>query len=155
MFKPKNMEALQYKVIKNISQYKEYCNLLEEIVMIKKKTRQQQDIIELLTLLIEKWDEVHNSFSDADPVELLDYLMKENKLKAVDLAGELAVSKSLVSDILHYRRGLSREIIRKLANRFKVSQELFNKPYKLVSPVNSHLKDASVTNTRKKISTAV
>ena len=149
------MEALQYKVIKNISQYKEYCNLLEEIVMIKKKTRQQQDTIELLTLLIEKLDEAHNSFSDADPVELLDYLMRENKLKAVDLAGELAVSKSLVSDILHYRRGLSRDIIRKLANRFKVSQELFNKPYKLVSPVNSHLKDASVMNTRKKISMTV
>jgi len=153
--KPNNLEALQYKVIKNINQYKEYCHLQEEIVMIKKKTRQQQDTIELLTLLIEKWDEEHNTISDADPVELLDYLMKENKLKAVDLAGELAVSKSLVSDILHYRRGLSRDIIRKLANRFKVSQELFNKPYKLVSRTNSHLKDASVMNTRKKISTAV
>jgi HTH-type transcriptional regulator/antitoxin HigA len=36
-----------------------------------------------------------------------------------------------LSDILHYRRGLSREVIRKLASRFKLSQELFNKPYKL------------------------
>jgi HTH-type transcriptional regulator/antitoxin HigA len=149
------MEPLQYKVIKTINQYKEYCNLLEEMVMIKKKTRQQQDAIELLTLLIEKWDEEHNTFSDADPVELLDFLMKENKLKAVDLAGELEVGKSLISDILHYRRGLSRDIIRKLANRFKVSQELFNKPYKLVSPVNSHLKDASVMNTRKQLSNAI
>ncbi|HEX9509569.1 MAG TPA: transcriptional regulator [Puia sp.] len=129
------MEALQYKVIKTITQYKEYCNLLEELVMVKKKTRQQQDTIELLTLLIEKWDEDHNTFSNAtNPVELLGYLMKENKLKAVDLAGELEVSKSLVSDILHYRRALSRDIIRKLANRFKVSQELFNKPYQLVAP---------------------
>lgn len=129
------MENLQYKVIKTINQYKEYCNLLEELVVIKKKTRHQQDTIDLLTLLIEKWDEEHNTFSDADPVELLDYLMKENKLKAVDLAEELEVSKSLISDILHYRRGLSRDIIRKLSNRFKVSQELFNKPYKLASKV--------------------
>ncbi|MBN8855731.1 MAG: hypothetical protein J0H07_27960 [Sphingobacteriales bacterium] len=142
-------------VIKTINQYKEYCNLLEEIAVIKKKTRQQQDTIELLNLLIEKWDEEHNTFSDAGPVELLDYLMKENKLKAVDLARELAVSKSLVSDIVHYRRGLSMEIIRKLANRFEVSQELFNKPYKLISPVNSHLKDASVMNTKKWLSKAV
>lgn len=142
-------------VIKTINQYKEYCNLLEEIAVIKKKTRQQQDTIELLNLLIEKWDEEHNTFSDAGPVEFLDYLMKENKLKAVDLARELAVSKSLVSDIVHYRRGLSMEIIRKLANRFEVSQELFNKPYKLISPVNSHLKDASVMNTKKWLSKAV
>lgn len=149
------MEPLQYKVIKTITQYKEYCNLLEGMVMIKKKTKPQQDTIELLTLLIEKWDEEHNTFPDADPVELLDYLMKENKLKAVDLAAELVVSKSLISDILHYRRGLSRDIIRKLADRFKVSQELFNKPYKLVSPVNSHLKNASVMNTRKRLSNAI
>jgi len=136
------MENLQYKLIKTTGQYKEYCNLLEEFVAIKKKTRYQQDTVDLLTLLVEKWDEAHNTFSNADPVELLDYLMKENKLKAVDLAGELEVSKSLISDILHYRRGLSRGIIRKLSHRFKVSQELFNKPYKLASKANSGLKNA-------------
>ena len=125
------MEPLQYKVIKTISQYKEYCRLLENLVVLKKKTRPQQDTIELLTLLIEKWDEEHNTFADADPIELLTYLMKENNLKAIDLAKALEVSKSLISDILHYRRALSKEIIRKLAVRFKVSQELFNKPYEL------------------------
>lgn len=149
------MENLQYKVIKSITQYKGYCDILEGLVMLKKKTKPQQDTIELLTLLIEKWDEEHNTFSDIDPIELLVYLMRENKLKSVDLAKELTVSKSLVSDVLHYRRGLSREIIRKLAIRFKVSQELFNKPYKLISPINSHLKDASVMNTKKALSEAV
>ncbi len=149
------MDAIQYKVIKTLNQYKEYCNLLQDLAFTKKKTKQQQDAIELLTLLIEKWDEEHNTFSDANPIELLVFLMKENKLKAVDLARELAVSKSLISDILHYRRGLSREIIRKLATRFKVSQELFNKPYKLISSANAKLKDASVMNTKKRLSNAV
>jgi HTH-type transcriptional regulator/antitoxin HigA len=149
------VEALPYKVIKSVKQYNEYCNILEGLVIVKKKSQAHQDAIDLLTLLIETWDEEHNTFSDADPIELLGYLMKENKMKAVNLAAELEISKSLLSDILHYRRGLSREVIRKLATRFKVSQELFNKPYKLVSPVNSHLKDASVMNTRKKLSKAI
>jgi HTH-type transcriptional regulator/antitoxin HigA len=149
------MEALPYKVIKSEKQYYEYCSLLEELVVVKKKTRNQQDAIDLLTLLIEKWDQAHNAFAETDPIELLTFLMKENSLKAVDLATNLGVSKSLISDILHYRRGLSREVIRKLATHFKVSQELFNRPYKLVSPVNSHLRDASVMNTRKKLSKAV
>jgi HTH-type transcriptional regulator/antitoxin HigA len=125
------MEPLPFKVIKTLKQYKEYCNALEKLVMAKRKSQHHQDAIELLTLLIEKWDEEHNSFSDGDPVELLGFLMKENKLKAVDLASELEISKSLVSDILHYRRGFSREVIRKLANRFKISQEFFNRPYEL------------------------
>ena len=132
------MDALPYKVIKSLKQYKEYCSILEDLAVLKKKTSLHQDAIDLLTLLIEKWDEEHNTFPELDPVELLSYLMKENKLKAVDMADELGISKSLMSDILHYRRGLSREVIRKLATRFKVSQELFNKPHKLVAPVNSH-----------------
>src|SRR5579863_1191697 len=149
------MEALPYKIIKSLRQYKEYCSILETLVIAKKKTQAQQDTIDLLTLLIEKWDQEHNTFSEADPVELLDFLMKENKMKAIDLARELEISKSLLSDILHYRRGLSREVIRKLASRFKVSQELFNKPYKLIVSANSHVKDAGVKNTRKKLSTAI
>lgn len=144
------MDPIPYKVIKFLKQYKEYCNILETLVTSPKKTQAHQDTIDLLTLLIEKWDEQHNTFSDANPVELLSYLMKENKLKATDLANELGVGKSLISDILHYRRGISRDIIRKLASRFKVSQELFNKPYKLVSPIKAH-----ITTTKKKLTKAV
>ena len=144
------MESPEYKVIKSTEQYKDYCNLLEGLVMAKRKTRAQQDTIELLTLLIEKWDEAHNSFSKADPVELLAYLMRENKLRATALAAELEFSKSLLSDILHYRRGFSREIIRKLSARFKVSQELFNRPYKLTLPGKGRLEKPRVKKLEKK-----
>ncbi|MBO9563737.1 MAG: transcriptional regulator [Niastella sp.] len=149
------MDSLLYKVVKSEKQYYDYCRILKELVSLKKKSRFQQDTIELLTLLIEKWDEEHNTFSEADPIEMLKYLMTENKLKAIELAGILSVSKSLVSDILNYRRGLSKEIICKLADHFKLSQEIFNKPYKLVSPLNAHLKDASVMNTRKQLPKAI
>jgi plasmid maintenance system antidote protein VapI len=67
-----------------------------------------------------------------DPVRLLDKLMKKHKLRPVDLAAELGISKSLLSDIRAYRRGLSKEVIRKLAARFEVGQESFNSPYNLV-----------------------
>lgn len=144
------MNSLQFKVIKTKGQYTRYCKALEYLVMLKKKTREQRDVLDLLTLLIEKWDEEHNTFSDAGPIELLRYLMDENKLKSVDLSKLLAISTSLVSDILNYRRGLSKDIIRKLSERFKVSQELFNRPYKLISPDNQHLKNAGIMNTQKK-----
>ena len=146
------MESLSYKVIKTKKQYANYCDMLEELVMLKTKSKDEKDAIELLTLLIENWDEAHNTFTDANPIEILRYLMDENELKSVDMAASLGISKSLFSDIINYRRGLSKDVIRKLAERFKVSQELFNKNYKLVSPLNSHLKDASVMNTRKRLS---
>ena len=125
------METLKYKIIKSKKQYFEYCDILEQLLDLKKKGKEIKDEIELLTLLIEKWDKEHNSFSHANPIELLQYLMKENNLKAKDLVTILDLSKGMVSEILNYNKGMSKEVIRKLAHHFKVSQDAFNKAYDL------------------------
>ncbi|WP_026768030.1 type II toxin-antitoxin system HigA family antitoxin [Asinibacterium sp. OR53] len=129
------METLSHTVIKTTAQYYRYCNRLEELVDLNKKTRPIKDEIELLTLLIEKYDEEHNTFSDVDPVELLKSLMKDHKMKAVELARLLHVSEGLVSDMLNYKKGMSKETIRILAEKFKLNQEAFNRPYELRIPV--------------------
>ncbi|MEO1098977.1 MAG: helix-turn-helix domain-containing protein, partial [Bacteroidota bacterium] len=62
--------------------------------------------------------------------------MDDNNLKQKDLAELLHVSKGHLSDILNYKKGLSKNIIRILSDRFKVRQSAFNKPYKLSAEVN-------------------
>ena len=132
------MEVLQYKIIKTEGQYWEYCNILEK--MLKDKDNgNNEDEIELLTFLIEKWDNEHSTLNTADPVEILKYLMDENNLKAKDLSELLGVGKSTISEILNYRKGFSKEIIRKLATHFKVQQEAFNRPYKLDIEANNSI----------------
>ena len=148
------MVELKYKIIKSKTQYKEYSNVLEDLVFSGSKDRGTKDEIALLTLLIEKWDSEHNTFEEVDPVQLLHSFMAEHNLKARDLVELLEVSKGYVSDILNYKKGLSKEVIRKLAEYFKVSQEAFNRPYKLDVPANSHLRNASVMNTKKELATA-
>ncbi len=143
------MEKLKYTVIKSKKQYDEYCNILEEL--ISTDDEKFSDEIELLTILIEKWDNEHNSFEDVDPIELLKSLMESNNLKAKDLVEILDLSKGMVSKILNYQKGLSKETIRKLSNYLNISQEAFNRPYKLVNEVNKHFRNASLMNTRKKL----
>jgi HTH-type transcriptional regulator/antitoxin HigA len=121
------MTVMKYKVIKSKRQYKEYANMLEGLVSADFKSKEMKDEIELLTLLIEKWDEEHNTFDDVDPITLLRALMDERNLKAKDLVEILGVSKGLVSDILNGKKGLSKDNIRILADYFKVSQEAFNR----------------------------
>jgi len=145
------METLKYRVIANKNQYKEYSNILEQLVFSGAKDKNTKDEIALLTLLIEKWDAEHISATELDPIQLLHSFTKDHNLKAKDLVGILGISKGYVSDILNYKKGLSKEVIRKLADYFKVSQEAFNRPYKLVVPENSHLRNASVMNTKKKL----
>jgi len=145
------MSQLKYKVISTKKQYKEYCNTLEELVFADKKSKQIEEEIDLLTLLIETYDKQHNTFTELDPIQLLHSLMKEHQLKSKDVVEILQVSKGYVSDILNYKKGLSKDVIRTLAEHFKVSQEAFNRPYKLVVPENSHLRNASVMNTKKEL----
>lgn len=131
------MEPLKFKIIKSVRQYNEYCKMLEELVMVSKKSVHHRDAIELLEWLIARWDDENNTFSDEDPIGVLRYLMKDHHLRSVDLSKLLGISTSLVSDVLNYRRGLSKEIIRKLSDHFKVSQELFNRPYELKAPTKA------------------
>ena len=121
------METLKFKVIKTNAQYDEYCDELERLVA----NEGDEDEIELLTLLIETYDHEQNTFENLDPIELLKSLMDDHQLKARDLVQVLGVSKGLVSDILNYKKGLSKEVIRKLAEYFKLNQEAFNRPYSL------------------------
>ena len=122
--------------------------------LILENDKENEDEIELLTLLIEKWDAEHNSFNDKDPIELLKFLMIEHDLRAKDLVDILGISKGTISKILNYYKGLSKETIRKLSDYFKLSQEAFNRPYKLKNDVNRHYRNASLMNTKKKMTEA-
>ena len=56
------MEELKYTIIKNEKQYYRYCDMLENILTQNKKALLED--VELLTSLIEKWDEEHNIFTE-------------------------------------------------------------------------------------------
>ena len=100
------MKTMQITIIKSEPQYKAYCEALEKLLEKGGITKDVQDEIELLTLLIEKWDAEHSTLNELDPVELLHSLMHDKKMKAKDLVEILGVSKGLVSDILNYKKGL-------------------------------------------------
>ena len=141
------METLKYTLIKSNEQYMNYCNLLEKLVI--QNENQSLDEIDLLTLLIEKWDEEHTVLNDSSPIEILKSLMAEQNLKSKDLSDILGLTKGTISKILNYNKGLSKDTIRKLSDHFKVSQETFNRPYRLVQEVNTQYRDASHLNTKK------
>jgi len=125
------MASLKYTVINSRKQYNEYCKIVDNLLEADHPNQQQDQEIELLTVLIEKWDNDHSDIKNLDPVEIIRSLMKEHGLNASDLTTIIDVSKSHVSEILNYKKGLSKEVIRKLAAHFKMNQEAFNRSYNL------------------------
>mgnify|MGYP000396725066 CR=1 FL=1 len=138
------MKTLKYRVITSKTQYKAYCDVLETLVFSGAKDKNTKDEIALLTLLIEKWDAAHILSTELDPVQLLLAFMKDHHLKAKDLVAILGIGKSYVSDILNYKKGLSKAVIRQLADYFRVSQAAFNRPYQLNVQKRVHLQSATV-----------
>ncbi len=132
---------LKYTLIKNEKQYYKYCRIHENLVFTDEVKHEEE--IELLELLIDKWDQDHNTFEELNPIELLKAIMEDHKLRAKDLAEILELSKGTVSKILNYQKGLSKASIRKLSRRFKLVQEAFNRPYPLVHQAPGELDKAS------------
>ncbi len=123
---------MKYKIISSDEQYDKYCDILHDLDFAEgEKSQDTEDEIDMLVWLIRKWDDEHSTFRKLDPVELLKSLMEDHKMKAKNIAELLDVNKSYISEILNYKKGFSKDVIRGLAERFKLRQEAFNRPYKL------------------------
>lgn len=81
-------------------------------------------LAELLGDLIERYEESQVRFPDAEPRAVLDFLMKENGLRQVDLAEEIG-SQGVVSEILNGKRAINARQAKALASRFSVSPAVF------------------------------
>jgi HTH-type transcriptional regulator / antitoxin HigA len=87
-------------------------------------TQPEKELAELLTLLIEDFEEKRYRLPRAKPVEALEFLMEQHGLKQKDLV-DVFGTRSIVSEVLSERRELSKEHIRRLSRRFHVSPEIF------------------------------
>lgn len=143
----------QYKIIKTKEQYKAYCDRVMELAALK-PTDELEDEIETIEIFIDKWENEQYKKNAIDPVQLLKYLMENRNMNQEQLATALSINKSYVSLILNYKKGLSKVVIRKLAELFKVSQEAFNRTYELVSPLNRGHKHEKLMNVKKGLAAA-
>lgn len=144
-----------YTIIRSEEQYMTYCNDLEKLTLKydSKSSVILLDLIDTITLLIEKYDEEHSKLKEVDPIQLLKSLMHEKNLKQKDLVDLLKVSKGHLSDILNYKKGLSKNVIRILSEKFKVRQSAFNRPYNLSVEINKHYRNARMMNYKKDLET--
>ena len=80
-------------------------------------------MLELTMELMQRWEDEHVIVPDAEPREVLRYLLEENDLKQKDLRD--IASPTLISDILAGRRAISRILAKRLAERFNVNVSAF------------------------------
>ena len=116
-------------VIHTVEENEQYTAILEGLLNRKNRTVEENRLAELLTLLIEDFEDKRYSLPPASPLDLVRHLMDANGLRQADLLDVFGTA-SVASEVLNGKRDLSKSHIQRLSQRFKVSPALFFVPGK-------------------------
>ena len=105
-------------------QHEEYLSVLDKLASKENPSKEEEKYAEVLTTLIEAYEEEHYPIPDSSPLEVLRSLMDANDLRQKDLV-PIFGSESIVSEVLHRKRDLNKTHIEKLSKRFRVSPAVF------------------------------
>ena len=120
---------MNIKPIKNEEDYIQTLNYIERLMDAKPNTP-QMDELEVLTTLVEAYEEQHYNIDAPDPIEAIKFRMEQEGLKQKDLVS-IVGSKSRVSEILNRKRKLTIEMIRNLHNQLHIPVESLFLDYKI------------------------
>jgi HTH-type transcriptional regulator/antitoxin HigA len=118
---------MKLKVIKTEKQYQQALARLEEIFDSRKNSK-NADELELLSVLIEKYENEHYTIDFPDPIEAIKFRMEQLNYNQQDLAKIIGL-KSRVSEILNKKRKLTVDMIRKLNASLGISTEVLIREY--------------------------
>ncbi|REG83148.1 helix-turn-helix domain-containing protein [Winogradskyella sediminis] len=113
--------------IRNEKDYQNALNRLEEIFDAKKRT-EQGDELEILSILIDRYENENFPIGMPDPIEAIKFRMEQMGMKQKDLA-EVVGFKSRVSEILSKKRKLTLGMIRKLNSTLHIPTEVLVQDY--------------------------
>ncbi len=120
--------------IKPIKTEKDYEKALERLELIFDATPNSKDgdEAEILSLLIENFENKHYPIDSPDPIEAIKIRMEEMNLKQKDLVGIIG-GKSRVSEILNKKKRLTVDMIRELERILNISASVLVNNYKLAN----------------------
>ncbi len=111
-----------------IENEKEYERLLAEVnKLLKKGARisvEEEKLLDLMSRLIEDYEEEHHPIPDAPPHAVLQMFMEDRGLRQKDIV-HLFGSSGVASEVVNGKRSISKTQARALGKFFNVSPELF------------------------------
>jgi len=119
---------MNIKPIKSEKDYTATLSQIEKLIDALPNTP-QMDELEVLTTLIEAYEEQHYKIDAPDPIEAIKFRMEQEGLKQKDLVS-IVGSKSRVSEILNKKRKLTIEMIRNLHKQLHIPVESLFLDYK-------------------------
>jgi HTH-type transcriptional regulator/antitoxin HigA len=113
--------------IRTEQDYQNALKRLSEIFEAKADSPEGEEL-EILSVLIEHYENKHFPIELPDPVEAIKFRMEQMNLKQKDLASLIGF-KSRVSEVLNRKRKLNLEMIRKLSRSLNIPTDVLIQDY--------------------------
>ena len=120
---------MNIKPIKNEQNYIDTLAKIENLMSAKPNTS-QMDELEILTTLVESYEEQFYKIDAPDPIEAIKFRMEQDNLKQKDLI-KMIGSKSRVSEVLNRKRKLTIDMIRNLHAQLNIPIESLFLDYRI------------------------
>ncbi len=118
---------MRISLIRNEEDYRKALDRLE-VIFDANKGSDLGDELEILSILIERYEEEHFPIGMPDPIEAIKFRMEQLGMKQNDLA-EILGYKSRISEILNKKRKLTLDMIRKLNVSLRIPTEVLVQDY--------------------------
>jgi HTH-type transcriptional regulator / antitoxin HigA len=102
----------------------EVAIMLAESLEHRQRTPEEDALLELLIILIEKFEEANYPVPNVEPGKMLLHLMEARNMKQEELVGVIG-SRGVVSEIVNGKRSISKAQAKTLGELFHVSPSLF------------------------------
>jgi len=113
---------MQIKLVKSKKDYLEALAEIEKLFNAKPNTS-QGDRLEILTILVESYEEKHHKIDFPDPIDAIYYWMESRGIDRKELKKYIG-SRARVSEILSKKRVLTLPMIRRLNEGLHIPAEI-------------------------------
>jgi HTH-type transcriptional regulator/antitoxin HigA len=117
---------MRVKIIESEAEYDSALARIDELFDAPRGTEEGREL-ELLVLLVNKYEQEHYPIPPADPIEAIKYRMEELGWTNRNLE-ELLGDKATVSRILNRKRDLTVEMMRKISRHLGIPADILLQP---------------------------
>jgi HTH-type transcriptional regulator/antitoxin HigA len=118
-------ELIGVTSVRTAAEYEKAIALVDELLdeIGDDESHPLAEVLDLIANQVKAYEDEHVQIPDAEPSEVLRFLIDQNGLKQGDL--DDVAPQSRISEILSGTRPVSKEIAKRLAKRFHVHADLF------------------------------
>lgn len=114
------------RAIRNDRELDEAIGLINELLDRPKLDEGESDYLDVLGDLVEAYEEIAHPIQPASDAAILESLLRDRSQTQLQVAAATGIANSTLSNVLHGKRQLTRDHIRRLAKHFNVNPTVFH-----------------------------